>query len=102
MYGPDRNPNNLAPENKTAAKLGDQVEGISGSEKPNVVRVPRVKVVAPPPLTAEPKVPSKFSHPAIRWPLYSLGGYLILRWAWTRWKESQSDGDDKGKKKKGS
>ncbi|CAK9316991.1 unnamed protein product [Citrullus colocynthis] len=70
---------------KNWQKLGENNEE-TPPQKPNVVTVPVPKAVPPPPLTAECKRPGKFSHPAIRWPLYALGGYLIISWVWKKWK----------------
>ncbi|KAG6601203.1 hypothetical protein SDJN03_06436, partial [Cucurbita argyrosperma subsp. sororia] len=75
-------------------KLGDNQQQTSPlpPRKPNLVTLPGSEVPPPPPLTAECKRPGKFSHPAIRWPLYALGGFLIARWALKKWKSGEDEG----------
>ncbi|KAL0538623.1 hypothetical protein IC582_022772 [Cucumis melo] len=82
--------------NNNRQKVVDQKkEETNPPEKPDVVTIPASGVVSPPPVKAEFKFPGKFSHPAVLWPLSALGGFLILWWAWKKWRPD----DDETKKK---
>ncbi|XP_037495047.1 uncharacterized protein LOC105648357 isoform X2 [Jatropha curcas] len=70
------------------------------SQKPDVVRFADPKPVTPPPLKLYNEELEKRSHPLILFPVYALGGFLILKWVWARLKErnerakKESSGDD--------
>ncbi|XP_023550789.1 uncharacterized protein LOC111808822 isoform X3 [Cucurbita pepo subsp. pepo] len=67
------------------------------AQKPEFVRFPKANLAVPS-VEVEADVSGKTSNPAVIWQVYALGGFLILSWAWARWKERRpkrrSDDDD--------
>ncbi|KAL8518140.1 hypothetical protein ACS0TY_009480 [Phlomoides rotata] len=61
-------------------------------ETPSVVTFPR-QSFEPVKLEAEADDGQKSTNPMLLWQVYAIGGFLVLRWGWTRWNER------KGKKK---
>ncbi|RAL51158.1 hypothetical protein DM860_005514 [Cuscuta australis] len=53
-------------------------------EKPSVVKFPRAEL---PSLKLESHESETDTKPAVLWQVYAIGGYLVLKWAWTRWNE---------------
>ncbi|XP_038886165.1 uncharacterized protein LOC120076415 [Benincasa hispida] len=56
------------------------------AQKPEFVRFPKAELPVAS-VEAEADVSGKTSNPAVIWQVYALGGFLILSWAWARWKE---------------
>ncbi|KGN63041.1 uncharacterized protein LOC101205088 [Cucumis sativus] len=56
------------------------------AQKPEFVRFPKAELPVAS-VEAEADVSGKTSNPAVVWQVYALGGFLILSWAWARWKE---------------
>ncbi|KAL6523801.1 hypothetical protein OROHE_016339 [Orobanche hederae] len=54
--------------------------------KPSVVTFPRQSFV-PLKLEAEAEEAEWSTNPVILWQVYAIGGFYILKWAWTRWNE---------------
>ncbi|KAL6580931.1 hypothetical protein OROMI_006854 [Orobanche minor] len=54
--------------------------------KPSVVTFPRQSFV-PLKLEAEAEEAERSTNPVILWQVYAIGGFYILKWAWTRWNE---------------
>lgn len=57
--------------------------------KPEVVTFPDTRQTIPP-LKLEAEELEKNSNPAILWQVYALGGFIVLRWVWARWKERRT------------
>ncbi|XP_015583705.3 uncharacterized protein LOC8263589 isoform X2 [Ricinus communis] len=90
--------NNLDPK---VEKVLNKEKEKTGSNKPgDVVKFADPKPITPPPLKIENQEASKLSHPLVLLPVYALGGFIILKWVWARWKERKerakqaSSGDD--------
>ncbi|TXG49375.1 hypothetical protein EZV62_025250 [Acer yangbiense] len=68
---------------------GDASETKKVSLKPNLARFPdSIGPRIPPPLDFEAEEPAgRTSNPIVLWQVYALGGFLVLRWVWARWKE---------------
>ncbi|XP_044460998.1 uncharacterized protein LOC123192484 [Mangifera indica] len=63
------------------------VERENVSVKPNLVRFPDRQMI-PAKLEFEAEEPAgRTSNPVVLWQVYALGGILVLRWVWARWKE---------------
>ncbi|KAG8390531.1 hypothetical protein BUALT_Bualt01G0093200 [Buddleja alternifolia] len=56
------------------------------SEKPAVVTFPK-QSFTPVKLEAEAEDSERSTNPVLLWQVYAIGGFFILRWAWTRWNE---------------
>ncbi|KAL5800411.1 hypothetical protein ACOSQ4_033295 [Xanthoceras sorbifolium] len=67
--------------------IGSETEKVS--LKPNLARFPdSTGARIPPPLDFEAEEPAgRTSNPIVLWQVYALGGFLVLRWVWARWKE---------------
>ncbi|KAJ0101193.1 hypothetical protein Patl1_05964 [Pistacia atlantica] len=81
------------------------VESENVSVKPSLVRFPdSARQIIPARLEFEAEEPAgRTSNPVVLWQVYALGGFLVLRWVWARWKErkeraakkdSSDDNDD--------
>ncbi|XP_073146835.1 uncharacterized protein [Henckelia pumila] len=62
------------------------------SANPSTVNFPR-QDFAPMKLETDPVEAEPNTNPILLWQVYAIGGFFILRWAWTRWNER------KGRKK---
>ncbi|KZV22570.1 hypothetical protein F511_02587 [Dorcoceras hygrometricum] len=95
-------PNNDAavePPSAATAPVAEPVEqkpAVIEDEAPNPssVNFPRQEP-APLKLETEPVEAEPNTNPILLWQVYAIGGFFILRWAWTRWNER------KGSKKPG-
>ncbi|KAL6503683.1 hypothetical protein OROGR_025606 [Orobanche gracilis] len=56
--------------------------------KPSVVTFPRQSFV-PLKLEGEAEGDERSTNPVILWQVYAIGGFYILKWAWTRWNEQK-------------
>ncbi|KAK4435893.1 hypothetical protein Salat_0752900 [Sesamum alatum] len=56
------------------------------SNKPGVVTFPR-QSFPPLKLEAEAEDGERSTNPVLLWQVYAIGGFFVLRWAWTRWNE---------------
>ncbi|XP_022133498.1 uncharacterized protein LOC111006063 [Momordica charantia] len=67
---------------------GQNQEALANDDarKPEFVRFPKADVAVAS-VEAEADISGKTSNPAVIWQVYALGGFLILSWAWARWKE---------------
>ncbi|XP_031096255.1 uncharacterized protein LOC116000322 [Ipomoea triloba] len=75
-------PKPAAPEE--AQMLNPEPQVAKEEEKPSVVKFPRQEL---PSLKLEAQGPEADTNPVVLWQVYAIGGYFILRWAWTRWNE---------------
>ncbi|KAJ9175372.1 hypothetical protein P3X46_013935 [Hevea brasiliensis] len=64
----------------------------TSAQKPEVVRLADLKTVIPPPLKLQYDESGMLSQPLIVFPIYVLGGFVILKWVWARWKERTERG----------
>ncbi|KAL3520818.1 hypothetical protein ACH5RR_018967 [Cinchona calisaya] len=56
--------------------------------KTTVVKFPRPTEENLPSIKLEAdEVEEKSTNPVLLWQVYAIGGFLVLRWAWTRWNE---------------
>ncbi|KAL0403577.1 UNVERIFIED_CONTAM: hypothetical protein Sradi_1998500 [Sesamum radiatum] len=62
---------------------------------PAFVTIPR-QSFPPLKLEAEAEEGERNTNPVLLWQVYAIGGFFILRWAWTRWNErkGQKKSDD--------
>ncbi|OAY38939.1 uncharacterized protein LOC110623931 [Manihot esculenta] len=68
--------------------VGGDGEADNTKQRPNFVRFPNAHPIIPPPLDIELEESSGKTHnPVIIWQVYALGGFIILKWVWARWKE---------------
>uniref|UniRef100_A0A7N0V5I1 Uncharacterized protein n=1 Tax=Kalanchoe fedtschenkoi TaxID=63787 RepID=A0A7N0V5I1_KALFE len=58
------------------------------SNKTDVVRFCDPKPAIPPPLKIESEESAQSA--AVVWQVYALGGYLLARWIWGKWKEKHN------------
>ncbi|OAY38938.1 hypothetical protein MANES_10G054600v8 [Manihot esculenta] len=63
--------------------VGGDGEADNTKQRPNFVRFPNAHPIIPPPLDIELEESSGKTHN----PVYALGGFIILKWVWARWKE---------------
>ncbi|KAK6144688.1 hypothetical protein DH2020_021508 [Rehmannia glutinosa] len=61
-------------------------EAVDEGNKPDVVTFPR-QSFEPLKLEAEAEEAERSTNPVLLWQVYAIGGFFILRWAWTRWNE---------------
>ncbi|MCD7468919.1 hypothetical protein HAX54_007473 [Datura stramonium] len=57
-------------------------------EKPAVVKFPRQDL---PSLKLESEGAEPNTNPVVLWQVYAIGGFFVLRWAWSRWKERRGN-----------
>ncbi|KAF2318422.1 hypothetical protein GH714_007112 [Hevea brasiliensis] len=68
--------------------VGGDGEADNAKQKPNFVRFPNAHPVISPSLDVELEESSGRTHnPVVIWQVYALGGFIILKWVWARWKE---------------
>ncbi|CAH9065791.1 unnamed protein product [Cuscuta europaea] len=53
-------------------------------EKPSVVKFPRAEF---PSLKLESQESETDTNPVVLWQVYAIGGFFVLKWAWSRWNE---------------
>ncbi|XP_031500877.1 uncharacterized protein LOC116264673 [Nymphaea colorata] len=71
---------------------------IVGREGPPVVTIPGAGRAGnfPPPLKLETEESAEGVNPSNMWQVYALGGFMILRWIWARWRERKDKGGSVG------
>ncbi|XP_010243285.1 PREDICTED: uncharacterized protein LOC104587387 [Nelumbo nucifera] len=69
----------------------------SKAQKPDFVRFPDVRTEYPPLKLEDDEVVQESSSRNM-WQVYALGGFMILRWIWARWKERRDKDDTSGER----
>ncbi|CAD6227903.1 unnamed protein product [Miscanthus lutarioriparius] len=57
------------------------------ARQPPSIKLEEEEGVPPPPTTEEEMAPRNL------WQVYALGAFIVLRWAWAKWKENQDRED---------
>ncbi|CAN0910593.1 hypothetical protein LINGRAHAP2_LOCUS26379 [Linum grandiflorum] len=74
------------PPSSTELPKAGEAEKESQTPKSTVVRFPNPRSVLPPPIEAEGE--DRGTHnPVVIWQVYAIGGFLVLKWVWTKWNE---------------
>ncbi|XXG63006.1 hypothetical protein AAC387_Pa05g1280 [Persea americana] len=70
-------------------------EDEAGKQGPTSVTLP-VSRQDYPSLKLEVEESDEDMNPRNMWQVYALGGFLVLRWIWARWRERKSRGESGG------
>ncbi|XP_059307644.1 uncharacterized protein LOC132059143 [Lycium ferocissimum] len=58
-------------------------------EKPDVVKFPKQDLETS--LKLESEGTETNTNPVVLWQVYAIGGFFVLRWAWSRWNERRGN-----------
>ncbi|OIS98393.1 PREDICTED: uncharacterized protein LOC109232017 [Nicotiana attenuata] len=83
------NKKKIEPTATTSEAKPTQVSGEEEKQNPAVVKFPRQEL---PSLKLESEGAEPDTNPIVLWQVYAIGGFFILRWAWTRWNERRGNG----------
>ncbi|CAH9113530.1 unnamed protein product [Cuscuta epithymum] len=82
LFKPPPSPKPAAPEE--TQPISPKQELPKEEEKPSVVKFPKAEF---PSLKLESQESETDTNPVVLWQVYAIGGFFVLKWAWSRWNE---------------
>ncbi|XP_055830618.1 uncharacterized protein LOC129899629 [Solanum dulcamara] len=88
LFKPPPSPPSKKIEPTAATSDPKPIVSAEEEEKPAVVKFPRQDL---PSLKLESEGEEPNTNPIVLWQVYAIGGFFVLRWAWSRWNERRGN-----------